>query len=435
MVASTDIKFYVHTNNNAPQLQNAYGSMINVIDACLVNGINIGAISSLTVSGKTVTALFSTSHNLIQYQVIKITGVDQSEFNGEHRILTVPNAQSVMFELAAVPSVSTATGTITASLPPLGWEKPFSSVNVNGGGKAAYRSLNLLLPSRPFLRVVDELDPVWTSTYAKYAKVGIVEDMLDIDRMLGGQAPFDAALPDKNWVGTGSGTSAINGWAKWYYARTQYEYELNYGVSDNSSTPNGNRSYLLIGTADVFYILPSVVASYQDSVSCYGFGAFKSYLQDDSGANFLNASFSYGAAGSLTNRICMYGTIANYENNASNSAVLQRNIGGASASWAEGRSESFLTRSYSNYYISGYGNISGSPGSLGQVFLLPIKIHGQSILRGEFPLVKFIPHSKPYNNLQTISIANRKIISKNIMGLASGASTFLYGSLVFDLGE
>lgn len=64
MVASTDIKFYVHTNNNAAQLQNAYGSMIGVLDACLVNGINIGAVSSLKASGSTVTATFSNTHNL-----------------------------------------------------------------------------------------------------------------------------------------------------------------------------------------------------------------------------------------------------------------------------------------------------------------------------------------------------------------------------------
>ena len=38
MVASTDIKFYVHTNTNAPQLINNFGCMIDVLDACLVNG-------------------------------------------------------------------------------------------------------------------------------------------------------------------------------------------------------------------------------------------------------------------------------------------------------------------------------------------------------------------------------------------------------------
>jgi hypothetical protein len=56
MVASTDIKFYTHTNNNAPQLQNAYGSMIGVLDACLVNGIQVGIVSSLTAIGTVVTA-------------------------------------------------------------------------------------------------------------------------------------------------------------------------------------------------------------------------------------------------------------------------------------------------------------------------------------------------------------------------------------------
>ena len=206
MVASTDIKFFVHSNNNAPQLQNAYGSMIGVLDACLVNGISLGLVSTLTAMGTTVTAVFSNAHNLMQYQVLKITGANQAEYNGEHRILTVPNATSVTFQLASAPSVTTATGSITASLPPLGWEKPFSSTNVNGGGKAAYRSKNTLLPSRPFLRVVDELDPAYTATYAKFAKVGIVEDMADINTMLGVQAPFDAALPNKNWVGTGTGT-------------------------------------------------------------------------------------------------------------------------------------------------------------------------------------------------------------------------------------
>ena len=101
MVASTDIKFYVHSNNNAPQLQNAYGSMINVLDACLIDGIQIGVVSSLTASGSTVTATFGAAHNLMQYQVIKITGANQPEFNGEHRILTIPDSSSLTFELAA----------------------------------------------------------------------------------------------------------------------------------------------------------------------------------------------------------------------------------------------------------------------------------------------------------------------------------------------
>ena len=84
MVASTDIKFYVHTNTGAPQLQNAFGCMIDVLDACLVNGFGSQTVSTLTASGTTFTATFGSAHNFMQYQVIKITGVNQPEFNGEH---------------------------------------------------------------------------------------------------------------------------------------------------------------------------------------------------------------------------------------------------------------------------------------------------------------------------------------------------------------
>jgi len=298
MVASTDIKFYVHTNNNAPQLGNAYGSMINVLDACLIDGIQIGAVNSLTAVGSTVTATFGTAHNLMQYQVIKITGANQPEFNGEHRILSIPDTSSFTFELAAVPSVNTATGTISASLPPLGWEKPFSSSNPSGGGKAAYRSLNLLLPSRPFLRVVDELDPAYTATYAKYAKVGIVEDMTDINTMLGVQAPFDSTSTDKNWVATRSGATVINGWAKWYYTRTS---NLS-AVNDTASITTGNRNWLLVGTKDYFYILPCITpdtgADVGKAASPYGFGVFERYYNDDMSNTFLSASIGGVAANS-----------------------------------------------------------------------------------------------------------------------------------------
>lgn len=284
MVASTDIKFYVHTNNSAPQLTNNFGCMLNVLDAALINGIQVGTVSSLTASGKVVTAVFGTAHNLMQYQVIKIAGANQAEYNVEARILTVPNTTTIAFELAAVPSVATATGTINCSLPPLGWEKPFSSTSATGG-KGAYRSKNTLLPSRPFLRVVDELDPAYTATYAKYAKVGIVEDMTDIDTMLGVQAPYDSVNPGKNWVGTGSGTSVINGWARWYYAR---DSALG-NTFDTEAITNGGRNWLLVGNADYFYIMPCFHTG-KSPANPYGFGSFERYYDDDLSNTFLSAS-------------------------------------------------------------------------------------------------------------------------------------------------
>ena len=287
MVASTDIKFYVHTNNNAAQLQNAYGSMIGVLDACLVNGINIGAVSSLKASGSTVTATFSNTHNLQKFQVIKITGAAQAEFNGEHRILTVLNSTTVAFELEVAPSATTATGEIQASLPPLGWEKPFSSVNLNGGGKAAYRSSNLLLSSRPFLRVVDELDPLWSSSYSKYAKVGIVENMSSIDSMSGTQCPFNESSLQKNWQAYSSNGEIFNGLAKWQYARLGNNIQASF----NSSTPeNGVRQWVLVGCADSFYICNGVTPTNSNDLFVNAFGCFENKLNTDL-SNWFISSF------------------------------------------------------------------------------------------------------------------------------------------------
>lgn len=387
MVASTDIKFFVHTNNNAPQLQNAYGSMINVLDACLVNGINIGAVSSLTASGTIVTALFSSSHNLMQYQVIKIAGANQSEFNGEHRILTVPNAQSVTFELTVAPSVSTATGTISASLPPMGWEKPFSSSNPIGGGKAAYRSKNLLLPSRPFLRVVDEIDPVWTATYAKYAKVGIVENMTSIDTLTGAQAPFDSLNPNKNWVGTGSGSSAINGWAKWYYARSSAN--TNSGTYDHEAPVEGNRPYLIIGNSDVFYVLNGHTSADINN-TLYSFGA----LESEDFAFVLGATLYYGKA-SNSGRPAEYTPFSS--SNIATACMIRKKTGESYAMQAAKGVGLNIIDSTISTGVNNYVAVESALAS--DVFC----VDALSVYRGRLPIIKWLYNNRPYTNHHVFS--------------------------------
>jgi hypothetical protein len=412
MVASTDIKFYVHSNNNAPQLQNAYGSMIRALDACLVNGISLGSVSTLTAVGTTVTAVFSNAHNLMQYQVLKITGANQAEYNGEHRILTVPNATSVTFQLASAPSVTTATGTIIASLPPLGWEKPFSSTNVNGGGKAAYRSKNTLLPSRPFLRVVDELDPAYTATYAKFAKVGIVEDMTDINTMLGVQAPFDPAFPDKNWIGTGSGATAINGWARWYYS---YGNAFTASISDATTVSAGNRAYIVVGSGDYFYILPCPTPTITTAL-CFGFGAFKSTLNNDSSCNFLSACNRYAAA-NVPGAKSTY-TPASW--NGTGLLFLQRSYNQA----ASPKIATNLGLGASFNLISGSQNYVGSTSLSTLTPFTPVFIN-EDVLRGEMPGLYWLYQAMPYLNYQVLEQEGALYIAVNCAGSASEGQILL----------
>ncbi|QZM13435.1 hypothetical protein ABVS_2808 [Acinetobacter lwoffii] len=432
MVMNTDFKIFHHTNNNAPVLDNIYGTMLDVLDACLVNGFEVGSVSSLTTSGKTVTATFSSSHNLQKYQVIKITGANQSEFNGEHRITEVPNSNQIKFELTTATSTTAASGTIIASLPPLGWEKPFYESNPAGGGKAAYRPANLLLPSRPFLRVVDELDPTYTATYAKYAKVGIVDDMIGINEMSGLQAPYDASNPDKNWVGTGAGQSVVNGWAKWYYARGSTP-----GISGNQydySTPsNGPRKWIVLGDKDYFYIIPSVnpATSGAPNQVIWGFGYFESLYNPDNNSFFLACHDRNIAASTSTSPAIYGGLHASNSGNSSNTGLILfqkydgtsvynqgqgKSLNGLSGSFYSGSSDNYLTPYNGNYIFS------------------PVNIFDQVtnttglVARGKAPSIHWVFHNKPFSDLSFIEKDGFIYMAKDI---ATSGSTL--GQVMFML--
>lgn len=404
MVASTDIKFFVHTNGGAPQLQNAYGSMINVLDACLVNGVQVGVVSLLTVSGNTVTATFEDAHNLKQYQVIKITGAAQSEFNGEHRVLTIPNSNKVTFGLATTPSVATATGTISASLPPLGWEKPFSDT-----GKAAYRSLNTMLPTRPFLRIVDALDPAWPGTYAKYAKVGIVEFMSDINTMSGVQAPFDNSNHNKNWIGKGAYTNAQNGWAKFYYAFGDGSNEFTLSetnIADVITPTAGIREYFIIGNGEFFYIANKLSPS-KGEFCLNGFGVFESLFDADSSNWFLgsNLSYQYPAEASSGN------TRSNFQ------ALTQSNYGNNICILGPVTGESeceFAAPLVAGLINTGAINYSSTSNIIGSVQYGDVLIKDRKCIRGILPSIKWLYQNKPYSSKEVILDGDTPYLVLNI---------------------
>jgi hypothetical protein len=109
-----------------------------------------GVINSLSSTGLEATAVFGLPHNLKKYQVVRVSGATQAEYNGDFKIKQVVNATTIKFELNSVASVANASGTINCMLAPLNWDKPFSSSTALGGGRAAYRSKDETLPNRPF---------------------------------------------------------------------------------------------------------------------------------------------------------------------------------------------------------------------------------------------------------------------------------------------
>lgn len=294
-MSNTDIKWFTSDNLNAPQLSNNWGVLIDVLDACLVTGLGNLVAASVTAAGKTVTVNFNSAHGYKQYQVVQIAGANESEFNTQHRILSVSNT-SLTFELSSATAHTTASGTITCKLAPLGFDKAFS-----GTQKAAYRSKNIL-KNPYFLRVDNSLDPAYTTTFAKFGKVGICENMSDIDTMTGHQAPFDTANPTKNWVGTGSGNTVVNGWAKWYY--TKYN-SIGLGSPENLSQTNNDRKWLIVGNESGFLFLPTMTTTTEPTAAlCYGFfanphvlntGEIECFLSSTVNNNSVSLQQTYGA--------------------------------------------------------------------------------------------------------------------------------------------
>ena len=106
MVASTDTKYFLYTNANAPQLTNVWGQLCALLDACLVDGFNQKSISSLSIAGNVITANYPSAHGYLDGQVLLLSGATEATLNKEHRITSVTST-TLTFEVDNVPFMAT----------------------------------------------------------------------------------------------------------------------------------------------------------------------------------------------------------------------------------------------------------------------------------------------------------------------------------------
>lgn len=318
-MANTDIKWFSFDNTNAPQFTNTWGCMIDVLDACLVAGYGSQITSSLIVENGIGIATFGSAHNFKQFQVIEISGASDSKLNTEFKIIGL-SANTIEFAVDATDQ--TAVGTISCKVAPLGWTKVFSGEN-----KAVYRAKDT--EANPFyLRVDNSRDPVYNENYAKFAKVGILESCSHIDDVSANQVPYDTANPNKNWIGTGSGTSAVNGWAKWYHAVSEVAPTSQF--NETGSPSNTDKEWFIVGDSSSFYLVSTPVSQSNNNKNIaaytYGFGvtekknfrvpfllAHQRNVAVNSSDFFFNSNpLRYGWASST---ILMTNNIGNYNQN------------------------------------------------------------------------------------------------------------------------
>lgn len=119
------------TDYGAPTSVNTAGSMITLLDACLINGYGAQTVT-ITRSGSTATITFPVAHGFalgnpcIKPQIL-ISGANEVEYNGQFEATPV-TATTVSIQVTGTPATP-ATGTITAKVAPAKWSKLFSGSN------------------------------------------------------------------------------------------------------------------------------------------------------------------------------------------------------------------------------------------------------------------------------------------------------------------
>lgn len=127
------IKFFESTDAGAPTLNNAVGSMIAVLDACLITGYNSKAVTSITVASGVATVVCTAHGYANTYgKAIRIAGATPAALNKDTQIANV-TTNGFTFLCPGVAD-GVATGTITAKYAPLDWTKQYTGTN-----KAMYK--------------------------------------------------------------------------------------------------------------------------------------------------------------------------------------------------------------------------------------------------------------------------------------------------------
>ena len=241
-------QYFSHLNGLV--LSNNWGDMINLLDTCLVNGLTLPTINSVTIDEVgDVYLTFASAHKCMLFQLVKLNGFNPSAIDGEYRIKGIPSATQLILK-AGLTDYSVSTNG-TAALAPLGYDLVFTGIN-----KRVYRSKDPTA-QHPFIRIDETISDgtnSYTSTYAKYAMVGLIENMTHIDDFEDTsklQLPLDTTDLKKNWKITGTGASVVRGWSKWYWA----SYHQNAGA--NNPPAAGNRNFTFCGDKDAFYLFIS----------------------------------------------------------------------------------------------------------------------------------------------------------------------------------
>lgn len=297
MATDVEVQFFSHLNGLT--LGNNWGDLIRLLDKALVTGLDFTQITaaSIDAQGDVHITLYA-AHNAMLFQVVELAGFAPSSLNQKYRIKGVPNTTQLILK-PALDIVERSIITVGAGkLASLGYDIVFRDAN---DVKRVYRAKNPTA-QHPYIRVDESLTSpdgagVYTSTYAKYAMVGLLEHMDHIDDYENPnvqQLPFDPSNPAKNWEISGMGTSVVRGWSRWYYAAGSIVTDT---FADSGVVGVGNRAFTMVGDKNSFIVDRAVATTNQSAKAMIGCGTFPSTLRNNNPTWFLAAYLNTQTAG------------------------------------------------------------------------------------------------------------------------------------------
>lgn len=173
------IKWYQSTQTGAPQLSGQLGTLISVLNGCLLNGYNLRTLTAITRAGNVATAKADAGHGFRSGDTVRIEGAVEAPYNGDKVIRNV-TVNTFDFDVAGDPA-SPASGVATAKIAPLDWDSPFTAAN-----KAVYKSKDVTSAGM-FLRIDDSGAPgdVNYGAGPRSAIAQMYETMADVDNGTG----------------------------------------------------------------------------------------------------------------------------------------------------------------------------------------------------------------------------------------------------------
>lgn len=225
---------FMSNEQGAPVLNNAAGSLISVLDACLVNGFNTVGIFSITITDNVATVETNTTHGLAADSRVTIAGVSIAAATGDKTVASVVDSTKFTFPCVNANATESPVSA-TVKRTPLGWLKQFSKTNV-----AMYKSS----------------DP---TAYGQSLRV----DDTDTTGVIGGRV-FAVENP-----------TSIDAWADKFPTEGQRAGGFYWPRSSNTATA---KSWCLVGDERFFYLLVAQThysgAYYPTNVGDYVFNPY-----------------------------------------------------------------------------------------------------------------------------------------------------------------